>query len=505
MSLLKRFGAMGSNSRKKTDKTGHFFKKRRRQSRFRTTLFLQPLTILVTAFAIIMLIFNGLLKLFLAEEAFRAVQSQYDILDARYVGNDSSKILDGNIFETTYAIVDEDFSIKYISASTYDLSEKQISEKVVDYFSDKTETDWFDEELDTDSQQFKKLKVYDSTYMVKMQEYSGTLGEGYVKQTNGDDGAQNYYVFVFANVTPIADFERYINYLLLSLMVIVGLVAIITIFLTSRKLDKHFGALKSYILRVGNRERDLQPENFAYREFNEVGQTVDRMNDMIDANQRSQQLFFQNSSHELRTPLMSIQGYAEAIQERVAADDKEAAAVILDESRKMAELVDDILTLSKMESTQQTLKLESFNLIDLLYDVSWHLKAKADARGISFKHDFEEDYLDIEADEKLIERAITNILSNAVRYAKKEITISSRRLTNQVEICLSNDGNPISAKDQAHLFERFYKGEGGHFGIGLAITKEIIDRHHGKIQVDSTKDRTTFVIMLPVQQNKKDL
>lgn len=230
MSLLKRFGAMGSNSRKKTDKTGHFFKKRRRQSRFRTTLFLQPLTILVTAFAIIMLIFNGLLKLFLAEEAFRAVQSQYDILDARYVGNDSSKILDGNIFETTYAIVDEDFSIKYISASTYDLSEKQISEKVVDYFSDKTETDWFDEELDTDSQQFKKLKVYDSTYMVKMQEYSGTLGEGYVKQTNGDDSAQNYYVFVFANVTPIADFERYINYLLLSLMVIVGLVAIITIF-----------------------------------------------------------------------------------------------------------------------------------------------------------------------------------------------------------------------------------------------------------------------------------
>ncbi len=496
---------MGSNSRKKTDKTGHFFKKKRRQSRFRTTLFLQPLTILVTAFAIIMLIFNGLLKLFLAEEAFRAVQSQYDILDARYVGNDSSKILDGNIFETTYAIVDEDFSIKYISASTYDLSEKQISEKVVDYFSDKTETDWFDEELDTDSQQFKKLKVYDSTYMVKMQEYSGTLGEGYVKQTNGDDGAQNYYVFVFANVTPIADFERYINYLLLSLMVIVGLVAIITIFLTSRKLDKHFGALKSYILRVGNRERDLRPENFAYREFNEVGQTVDRMNDMIDANQRSQQLFFQNSSHELRTPLMSIQGYAEAIQEGVAADDKEAAAVILDESRKMAELVDDILTLSKMESTQQTLKLERFNLIDLLYDVSWHLKAKADARGISFKHDFEEDYLDIEADEKLIERAITNILSNAVRYAKKEITISSRRLTNQVEIRLSNDGNPISAKDQAHLFERFYKGEGGHFGIGLAITKEIIDRHHGKIQVESTKDRTTFVIMLPIGQNKKDL
>ena len=88
-------------------------------------------------------------------------------------------------------------------------------------------------------------------------------------------------------------------------------------------------------------------------------------------------------------------------------------------------------------------------------------------------------------------------MSNAVRYAKKKSQFLVEG-TNQVEICLSNDGNPISAKDQAHLFERFYKGEGGHFGIGLAITKEIIDRHHGKIQVDSTKDRTTFVIMLPI-------
>ena len=492
MSLLKRFGAMGSSSRKKIKKDNHLTKKKRWQSRFRTTLFLQPLTILITSFAIILLVFNGLLKLFLAEEAFTAIQNQYDTLDALYVGEDLPKISDGNIFETTYAIVDEKFDIKYISASTYDLSEKQISEKVVD---------WFDDEFDNSVQHFKKVKVYDSTYMVKMQEYPGTFSESYIKQDSDDSKSQNYYVFVFANVTPIADFETYINYLLLSLMVIVGLIAIITIFLTSRKLDKHFGALKSYILRVGNREGDLQPENFAYREFNEVGQTVEKMNDMIDANQRSQQLFFQNSSHELRTPLMSIQGYAEAIKEGVAVDDQEAASVILDESRKMAELVDDILTLSKMESAQQPLKLETFNMVDLLYDVSWHLKAKADARGLVFEHRFVSDYLDIEADEKLIERAIANILSNAVRYAKKTVSISCQLLENQMlEIRLSNDGKTISDKDKPHLFERFYKGEGGHFGIGLAITKEIIDRHHGEIQVASDDQETCFIIRLPLRQ-----
>ena len=206
---------------KKIKKDNHLTKKKRWQSRFRTTLFLQPLTILITSFAIILLVFNGLLKLFLAEEAFTAIQNEYDTLDALYVGEDLPKISDGNIFETTYAIVDEKFDIKYISASTYDLSEKQISEKVVDYFSDNKSIDWFDDEFDNSVQHFKKVKVYDSTYMVKMQEYPGTFSESYIKQDSDDSKSQNYYVFVFANVTPIADFETYINYLLLSLMVIV--------------------------------------------------------------------------------------------------------------------------------------------------------------------------------------------------------------------------------------------------------------------------------------------
>ena len=72
----------------------------------------------------------------------------------------------------------------------------------------------------------------------------------------------------------------------------------------------------------------------------------------------------------------------------------------------MTDLVDDILTLSKMESVQTQLQLEKLNITDLLYDVSWRLKAKADERGITFEHHFDDDYLEIEADEKLLERAL---------------------------------------------------------------------------------------------------
>ena len=510
MSLLKRFGAMVSNSRKNNKKQlSHpkkILQKKRRNLRFKTTLFVQPLTIIIVSFAIILLVFNVLLKLFIDEQAYTAIQNQYDTLDTLYVGDTPDTTAEGNIFETTYVIADDSFNIKYISASMYDFSEKKISEKIIDYFLDNDDIEWFEgiDENDADYSDYqnsfnylKKIELDGSAYMIKMQEYPGTLSDSYVKQDNNDD-SPTYYIFVFANVTPIEKLEDYINFILLGLMVIVGIVASISIFLTARKLDRNFGSLKSYILRVGNREKNLPTENFAYREFNEVGQTVERMNDMIDANQRSQQLFFQNSSHELRTPLMSIQGYAEGIKEGVI-DAKQAASVIVDESQKMTDLVDDILTLSKMESVQTQLQLEKLNITDLLYDVSWRLKAKADERGITFEHHFDDDYLEIEADEKLLERAFTNILSNAVRYAKTQISISGKLIENQLQITISNDGEAISEQDQEHLFERFYKGKGGHFGIGLAITKEIVERHKGTITVISNAQETSFIIYLPVK------
>ena len=496
---------MGSNSRRN--------KKKRRHLRFRTTLFVQPLTIIIISFTIILLIFNILLKLFIAEQAITAVRNQYDSLDALYLGDTSPTTLEGNIFETTYVIVNDSFDIKYISVSMYydlyDVPEKKISEKLIDYFSDDDDTEkFYDIDVDNETSHnyqsrlnhLKKVEIDGLGYIIKMQEYPGTLVDSYVKKDDGEN-AQNYYIFVFANVTPIEELDTYINLVLLGLMVIVGIVASISIFLTARKLDRNFDSLKSYILRVGNREENLSTEYFAYREFNEVGQTVERMSDMIDANQRSQQLFFQNSSHELRTPLMSIQGYAEGIKEGII-DTKQAAGIIVDESQKMTELVDDILTLSKMESLQTQLQFERFNITDLLYDVSWHLKARADERGLVFKHQWDEDDLVIEADEKLLERAFTNILSNAVRYAKKRICISGKITANQLQIVISNDGEAISEQDQEHLFERFYKGKGGHFGIGLAITKEIIERHKGTIAVSSNNQETSFIISLPLIQDK---
>lgn len=486
----------------------NWFKKRKntnseKKRPLKRTLFIQPLLIVASAFILIFILFNLALTLFIKEQVNQSVQRQYDTLDALYVGETPKQIGANNIFSTTYVIVDEAHKTKFLSASQDDLSASVVSDEVVQYFYDhEDEWEFFDDdEVEAEiedanaSSQPVIITLDDTVYAVKIQEYKGKFEGFYIRQDSHTK--QTYYILVFANITPIQSFNRLVNWMLALLMIIIGLITTGFIYLTVGKLDQAILNLKEYIYRIGKREKDLPLPPVMYDELNEIGHSVQGMSAMIDASQRSQQIFFQNASHELRTPLMSIQGYAEGIQAEVIKDPKEAAGIIQAESQKMKQLVDEILTLSRLEDIQTRLELEPVSLKDLLYDASWKMKAEAGDKGVTFYHDMGAGSFDILADEILLERAISNVLGNALRYAKATIRISCKELAEGVEITIANDGEPIQSVDLPHIFERFYKGKGGQFGIGLAMTKDIVEAHQGTIQVASHSDETCFTIFIP--------
>lgn len=502
MFRLKQFGATASSWLKKLNP----YRKDGSKS-LKATLFVQPLAIIFLSLGLILLIFNLSLRTFVNDEVNTAVQHRYDQLDKLYLGQTVEDNQHDSIFSTSYVIVDEQFKTLYISASQDEISASSISNQVVNYFTEHDE-DWElldeaeEEELEIEEPESGSQPVFvplnGRNYAVKIQEYEGRLEDYYVRQSESSD--QTYYILVFANVSPVQKFSALVNWILTGLTLVIGLLASGLIFLTSRKLDDAFFSLKTYISKVGQREQNLVLERLPYDELNQVGQSVETMNHMIDANQRSQKIFFQNASHELRTPLMSIQGYAEAIGEGVVTDPQAAAAIIQEESAKMKQLVDDILTLARVEDFQQALEVEDLSLTDLLYDVSWRLKPKADLADLQFVHHFQDSKDQIQADEALLERAISNILHNALRFARKTITLTTKQVKDGFEIRLSNDGQPISPEDMEHVFERFHKGKNGNFGIGLAMTKEIIERHGGSISVQSDEAATSFIIFLPTVQ-----
>lgn len=209
----------------------------------------------------------------------------------------------------------------------------------------------------------------------------------------------------------------------------------------------------------------------------------------IERGQERQKKFFENASHELKTPLMSIQGYAEGLYDGIIPDEKQAISVIMSETDKMASLVDEILCLSRIESGQVQLKIESVCVADSVNNCLITLESVILKKGLQIETDMAGSCLP--ADAAQLDTAVINLLSNAVKYASHWIVI----LFDGRKLSIWNDGSSIDKEEAARIFDRFYIGKTGNTGIGLALTKEIIERHGWRIRVENgSAGGTQFVV-----------
>ena len=215
----------------------------------------------------------------------------------------------------------------------------------------------------------------------------------------------------------------------------------------------------------------------------------------IEKEAERQQTFFQNASHELKTPLMAIQGYAEGIQAGVM-EAGSSAEVILAESDRMTELVEELLDISRLDMGRQ-LTLSKVDLRELLYDSLRTVEPAAAHSGIAIVPDFPEEPVMVKCDDTQMRRAVTNILTNGLRYARSELRLTCRPDKRNVIIRIQDDGNGIAETDLPHIFDRFYMGESGKTGIGLALTKEIIHLHKGTIRARNGEPGAVFEISIP--------
>ena len=339
-----------------------------------------------------------------------------------------------------------------------------------------------------------KLNVNDNFYLVQAKNYTGIIENGVFVPDDSDKNSADYYVLFYINITPMQNFIDKVNLVLMAALALSGIGSIFFLFLTTRQVNKDFEKLKAYLLSIGKhklKETDKPVSN--YSEIEAVITAVNEMSEMLLESENVQKRFFQNASHELRTPLMSIQGYAEGIKYHVIPEN-EATDVILKESGKMASLINEILFLSKMETTEP--EFENVNIAELMAEVSDNFRLMAKENNINILCETEAKPI-ISADIKLLDRLLGNLVSNGIRYAKSEIKLSCEISDNNIVIKVSDDGNGIAKEDLPHIFERFYKGKGGKFGIGLSMASDIAKLHKGRLEVDSGEKGTVFKLSLP--------
>ncbi|MEZ0537740.1 sensor histidine kinase [Caldicellulosiruptoraceae bacterium PP1] len=328
---------------------------------------------------------------------------------------------------------------------------------------------------------------------------SGTNYIALIKQVSQKNTFGLGYIVIYSSLKKINQLQIGIYIILFIILIFSALIIIIPSSLSARKITKPFATLNQHIEDIAERNFGKKIEMPVYKELQEFVNSINIMSEKLEIYDKAQKTFLQNASHEFRTPLMSIQSYAEGIKYNVV-ETNSAVEVILSETKRMTQLVEDLLYLSRLEAIEENYHFQYINLDDLINNCINHLSGIALNNNITINYTTSSNNFLIRGDEEKLLRAFSNVLSNCIRYAESNVTIESKLTLNEkVKVTISDDGPGINEKDLPFIFERFYKGKKGNFGLGLAISKNIIEKHKGTIYANNSNKGAVFTIELPIK------
>lgn len=228
----------------------------------------------------------------------------------------------------------------------------------------------------------------------------------------------------------------------------------------------------------------------------------------VDRAWQQQKQFLSDASHELKTPLTVILSSAELLEQSAAPEQKQYVDNVRAESRRMKRLVEDMLTLSRVERGGEHLPDTTADLSDAAADAALRFEPVAYEAGHTLSYDIAPGLL-VRGDSGKLEQAVAVLLDNAIKYAAPgtEVRLDAARQGKNACLWVENEGDPIPADKLPHIFDRFYRADesrtdGGSFGLGLPIARAIVEAHRGTLRCDSGGHATRFTITLPCRQGK---
>lgn len=318
---------------------------------------------------------------------------------------------------------------------------------------------------------------------------------------------------VLLTKTDTAFREKTIDAMFLAAAIAVAISVMIGLFV-SRMLTNPIRRITGTAKQIRDGDLSARTNMRGDDEIDQLGETFDEMATSLEKDLKHERRLTSDVAHELRTPLMAMLATVEAMQDGVYPTDSEHLETVASETRRLARLVQQMLDLSRMENHTAPMNIEAVDMVELvrgIVNAQEPLFHERDLR-LRFADETQGKMPFIKVDPDMITQCVINLMSNAMRYTPEGgwviVTVGLDR--KHLTISVSDTGIGIAKEDLSRIFGRFWRAdasrarEAGGLGVGLAVTKQIVERHHGFISVESELEKgTTFTIHLPREQQQQ--
>jgi signal transduction histidine kinase len=257
--------------------------------------------------------------------------------------------------------------------------------------------------------------------------------------------------------------------------------------------------------KIAEGDYSVRIEREGPRDFRGIAKAFNDMADKLQINDEQRRSMLADISHELRTPLTVIQGNLEGMLDGIYKPDEYNLKAVLDETKILERIIEDLRLLAVVESGSLKLQLEQVDLCEFLEEIIPTFLVLAEVKQVQVKLVCNRHLPEIEMDTTRIREVISNMVTNALRYCEAGgvIILSCEQRSGDMDkvwFSVSDTGSGISAEDLPHIFERFYKGrDSSGTGLGLPIAKSLVEAHGGQIYAESeTGQGTTIRFCLPL-------
>lgn len=335
----------------------------------------------------------------------------------------------------------------------------------------------------------------DSTFeMFSLEEFLGTV---YISP---DPEAEPY-------VAPFRRLSMSINRFLLLGGSLAIVIALLLTFVLSRRMSAPIGVLAKAARQLGRGDLSQRVEFQGKGEVKELAQAFNSMAADLEHAEQLRRNLVADIAHELRTPLSNIQGYLEAIRDRVIKPNTVTIRSLNEETALLSRLVDELQELSLAEAGELKLVYQAEDITKLLQQTVTRWQPQVAAREISLSLDLPDNLPLVDIDWQRVSQVLHNLLENAVAHTHKGgiINVAATIQGDWVEVCVSDTGEGIPAEDLPNIFERLYRVDKsrarvtGGSGLGLTIAKRLVEAHGGEIVVQSELGKgSCFSFTLPI-------